>query len=168
MDMPEDDLAVILRNHLLVEDKSLRILMFEILEMCQSLGGPAQAVTNLNAKRLKFSSEIDFLDKTPYIYLFLAYARYKQNKRYYALRWIKAAIDRFDQLNQVWNRSIARWICALIYKQSGQPDDAGFYFEAATKLMKQEIHDLKRRSRYEKAEECEFVLDQLRRDNGFF
>jgi tetratricopeptide (TPR) repeat protein len=165
--MPVDELALILREHLVVEDQSLRDLMFETTRLCQSFGGPAQAVMLLDNKRRIFSSEFDKLEKAPFICLFLAYARFKQqNRRYEALRWARVAIDRLDQLDQVWNRSIARWICALIYRQSGRLDDAGIYFEAAIKLMKQEIQDLKRRSHYEKAEECEFALDQLLIDAG--
>jgi tetratricopeptide (TPR) repeat protein len=166
MDMPEDDLAEILKKHLVIEDRSLQALMFETLELCRTPGGTVQAINMLDAKRLQFSSGIDFLEKAPYCCLFLAYGYFKQENYSLSVQWARVAIDRLDQLDQVWNRSIARWICALIYRQSNRLDDAGIYFEAAIKLMKQEIQDLKRRSHYEKAEECEFALDQLLIDAG--
>jgi hypothetical protein len=165
MDMP-DKLFVILKNNLSVKDKSLRDFLIKTLDLCQGLGGPAQAVMELEVRRRRFSHDIDFLEKVPYVCLFLAYARFKQPKHYYAIKSARVAIDGLDQLDQVWNSSIARWICALICQQSNRPDDARFFFVDAIKLMKQEIQDLKRRSLYEKAEECEFALDRLLKDAG--
>ena len=54
----------------------------------------------------------------------------------------------------------------MIYRQSEQPDEAEVNFEAAEKLMKQEIQDLKRRSHYEEAAHRESALDQLLADAG--
>jgi len=159
-----DKLADILKNDLVVENNSLRDLMFETLDLCQQPGGPDRAIRKLDAKRKKFSSGIDFLKKVPYCCLFLSYACFKREYYSHAVRWIRVANDGLDQLNQVWNRSIARWICALIYQQSGYPEDAEIFFGDAIKLMEQELRDRKRRSHYEKAEECEIVLERLHED----
>jgi hypothetical protein len=166
MDMPEDDLAEILRKHLVVEDKSLQALMFETFELCRTPGGTVQAIKMLDAKRLQFSSGIDFMEKAPYCCLFLAYGYFKLADYALSVQWARVAIDVLDQLVQVWNRSIALWICALTYQKNQQSEEAEVLFETAIKLMKQEIQDLKRRSRYDKAEECQFVLDQLRSNAG--
>lgn len=159
-----DNLAEILKNDLMVENDSLRDLMFETLHLCERPGGPLRAIRKLDAKRKKFSSGIDFLDNVPYCCLFLSYACFKRDDYPNALRWARVAIDGLDQTNHVWNRSIARWIIALLYQQSKQPDDAEIYFEAAIKLMEQERKDNKRRSRYEKAKACESLLERMRED----
>ncbi len=160
----QDKLADILKNDLVIENDFLQDLMLETLDLCQQPGGPDPAIRKLENKRRKFSSGIDFLDKVPYCCLFLSYAYFKQDDHPNALKWVRVAIDGLDQFNHVWNRSIARWIYALIYQQSGLLDDAEVFFETAIELMERELIDRKRRSRYEKAKECKSLLEKMRED----
>jgi tetratricopeptide (TPR) repeat protein len=162
-DIP-DQLAVILKNYLFVDNNSIRDLMMETFSLCQRPKGSKIAIMRLKAQYKKFSSSVDSLTKAPYCCLFLSYAFFKDNYYAEAEKWANNAIDRFDQLNQVRNRSIVRWTCALIYKKNGNVDDAEGYFEAAKNQMAQEIQDHKRRSQYDKAKECETVYSRLLED----
>jgi len=159
-----DKLADNLRIDLEVENKSLRDFLMENLDLCQQPQGPGQAIPQLEAKLRKFSSNIDMLEKLPYCQLFLSYAYIKLADYYRATKYAEAAIDGFDQLNHVWNRSIARWICGLIYEKNGDLDDAERVFNAAARLMTQEMEDHKRRSRYAMAEKCAIVLEKIHAD----
>ena len=156
-----DKLADILKCDLLVEDDSLRDLMFETLDLCQRPADIDIAIRKLDDRRNKFSSDIGFINKLPFCCLFLSYAFFKRESPAHAVKWARIAIDGLDQLDQVWNRSIARWLCALLYQEDRQPDDAEVYFDTAIKLMKQEIQTHKRRSRYDRATGCEDALERL-------
>lgn len=159
-----DELATILENHLVIEDPSLRDSLLEILNSCQRPKSLRGAIVCLDALCVRYSSSIGFLDKVPYCCLFLSYPYFKGKHFPQAIRCANLAIDGFDQRNHVWNRSVARWICALIYKGCKYFDEAEQCFDAAAKLMVQDIQDHKRRSRYEKAEKCEAIYSLLLQD----
>lgn len=161
--MPEK-LADILKFYLVIENHSLRDLLLEILDLCQPPKDPSQARLMLEAKVRKFSSNVDQLEKVPYCHLFLSYVYLVLEDYERAANFAGIGIDGFDQLNHVWNRSIARWIRGLIYKTNGNLDDAQLDFDAAIKLMTQEMQDLKRRSRYALAENCAVVLEKILAD----
>src|SRR5512136_3034847 len=156
-----DKLADILRIDLEVENKSLRDFLLENLDFCQQPQGPSQAIQKLETKLGKSSSNVDLLEKVPYCQLFLSYTYFKLPDYYRATKYTEAAIDGFDQRNHVWNRSIARWICGLIYQNDGNLDDAERVFDAAIKLMTQELQDHKRRSHYAMAEKCANVMEKM-------
>lgn len=161
-----DRINYILTQYLDLEHKSLRELMKKTLTLCQVVDGPRQAVEMLEAKRIKFTSTVDFLKNVSYCCLFLAYACHKNNDNQQALKWARIAIDEFDKLNHVRNRAVARWVCALIYQIEVDVDEAERYFEAALRILEQEVLDHKRRSFYEKAKECKRICAQLRKDAG--
>ena len=159
-----DKLADILKIHLVVENESIRALLLEILELCQPPNDPGQARLMLDTKVHKFSSNVDQLHKVPYCQLFLSYVYVVLENNEQAAKYAAIAVDGFDQLNHVWNRSIARWMCGLILKKNGNLDDAELVFDTAIELMTQEMQDHKRRSRYEMAKKCALVLEKMRVD----
>ena len=55
---------------------------------------------------------------------YLILCLYKADNYSEALKWGIIAIDGFDLFHQVWNSSIAHWICALIYKKERKADEA--------------------------------------------
>ena len=61
-----DQLADILKNDLVVQNNLLQDLRSETLSFCQSPTGLSHRNIRLNAKRNKFSSNVDFLEKVPY------------------------------------------------------------------------------------------------------
>lgn len=158
-----DRLTEILSVHLVTEDVSLHALRNEILDLCSPAGGVERAI-----KRLEKCVEADaahfILDKVPWYHIYLAFARYKQLNLPLSLHWASRAVDGFDQIDHVWNRAITRWFCALLNLKIGEREEASFYFEEASKLMRREIADLKRRSFYEKAGKCEKALVLLLAD----
>jgi hypothetical protein len=159
-----DKLADILKFYLVVEKQSLRDLLLEILDLCQPPKDPGQARLMLETKVHKFSSNVDQLDKLPYCQLFLSYVYFVLVDGEQAAKYAAIAVDGFDQLNHVWNRSIARWLCGLIHKKNGNLDDAELNFDTAINLMTQEMQDHKRRGRYEMAEKCAIVLEKILAD----
>jgi tetratricopeptide (TPR) repeat protein len=160
-----DRLTEILTVHLAVEETSLQALLGEVLDICQHPGGAERAIRRLGECMDSSAAHFD-LNKDPWYHIYLAFTCYKQPNLPLSMHWACLAVDGFDQIDHVWNRAIARWFCAMVYQKTGGNEEAFHYFEEAIKLMRREIVDLKRRSFYEKAGQCEKVLVLLLADAG--
>ena len=158
-----DRLTEILTVHLVVEDASLQALRGEILDLCQHAAGADRAVRRLE-QCVDHDAAHLILNRVPWYHIYLAYACCKQPNLPASVQWASLAVDSFDQLDHAWNRAIARWFCALLHRKTSENEEASLYFEEAIKLMRREIIDLKRRSFYERAGQCEKVLALLLAD----
>ena len=158
-----DRLTEILTEHLAVEDVPLQRLRREILELCQQPGGANRAIQRLGECMDSSAAHFD-LAKDPWYHIYLAFCCYKQPDLPLSVHWACLAVDGFDQIDHAWNRAITRWVGALLYQETNGQAEASVYFDEAIQLMRREIIDLKRRSFYEKAGQCERVLALLLAD----
>ncbi len=158
-----DRLTEILTEHLAVEDVPLQRLRREILELCQQPGGANRAIQRLGECMDSSAAHFD-LAKDPWYHIYLAFCCYKQPDLPLSVHWACLAVDGFDQIDHAWNRAITRWVGALLYQETNGQAEASVYFDEATQLMRREIIDLKRRSFYEKAGQCERALVLLLAD----
>jgi len=160
----KDEIANILKGYLSIQDKMLKDLLNDVLEMCKSVRGTEEAIVSLESAVDDYSSGLEFLDRVPYCHLFLSYAQYRWNNPAHSAKCISDAIEGFEQRHEVRNLAIASWIRALVYWESAHVYEARHDINEAIELIKQESEDNKRTSHYDKSEDCDIILAQMNVD----
>ncbi|MBI1792677.1 MAG: S24 family peptidase [Chloroflexi bacterium] len=152
-----DEITNILKGYLLVEEESLTHIMRDIFELCKSERGASEAIVRLEAMLADYSSGLEFLDKVPLYYLFLAYAQYKWGRLPDSVKSTSDAIRGFKQQNQVRNNAIGLWMRAWIYRESDHIETARQDIIEGIELIERELGDSKRTSHYQECKDCETI-----------
>ena len=156
-----DEIADILKGYLLIEDEPEAHVLRDILDLCKSERGIAEAIARLESNIEDYSSGLEFLDEVPLYYLFLAYAQYKWGRLPDSVKSVSNAINGFEQQAQVRNHALGLWIRASLYRESEHNDAARQDIMDGIELIERELADSKRTSHYQECKDCETIHSRM-------